>query len=68
MRLEAECGRVVEWVYTRHLKCLGESHAGSNPVSPTTEFALMRFNIIVYNQSIMEHKLKPGTERDVNRY
>ncbi len=28
-------GRVVELVYTRHLKCLGASHAGSTPVSPT---------------------------------
>lgn len=53
MRLEAGCGRVVKWVYTRHLKCLGESHAGSSPVSPTTGFALMQFNIIVYNQSVM---------------
>ena len=28
-------GRVVELVYTRHLKCLGETHVGSNPISPT---------------------------------
>ena len=26
---------MVELVYTRHLKCLGASHAGSTPVSPT---------------------------------
>jgi hypothetical protein len=31
----ANGGRVVKLVYTRHLKCLGASHAGSNPVSPT---------------------------------
>ena len=26
---------MVELVYTRHLKCLGETHVGSNPISPT---------------------------------
>ena len=30
-----DVGRVVELGYTRHLKCLGASHTGSNPVSPT---------------------------------
>src|SRR5512134_3708437 len=30
-----DVGRVVELGYTRHLKCLGASHTGSSPVSPT---------------------------------